>query len=170
MLLLNNERFVVRGGFGGGYRIIPQPVRNAAGQCDQRLGVHTTVPTAVIRFLHAAATLQHPSPSHLQVPELLFRPMDIGLQQAGVAEAVVQAVSAAHPALQPLLYTNVVLTGECGSASHSYQWVSGVNPKPTPSDATCHLCNPVCVRWRVLLPRFLGTLSDGAAAAGPRYV
>ena len=44
--------------------------------------------------------------------------MDIGLQQAGVAEAVVQAVSAAHPALQPLLYTNVVLTGECRGPYH----------------------------------------------------
>ena len=45
------------------------------------------------------------------VPEALFRPHDIGLQQAGVAEVVVQAVSAAHSALQPLLYSNVVLTG-----------------------------------------------------------
>jgi len=45
------------------------------------------------------------------VPEAMFRPQDIGLQQAGVAEAVVQAVTAAHPALQPLLYTNIVLTG-----------------------------------------------------------
>ena len=43
--------------------------------------------------------------------QVLFCPSDIGLNQAGVAEAVVQAVQAAHPALQPLLYTNVVLTG-----------------------------------------------------------
>ncbi|EFJ45987.1 actin-related protein Arp6 [Volvox carteri f. nagariensis] len=45
------------------------------------------------------------------VPELLFHPDDIGLHQAGVAEAVVQAVTATHPALAPLLYSNVVLTG-----------------------------------------------------------
>ena len=45
------------------------------------------------------------------VPELLFNPADIGLQQAGIVEAVVQTVAATHPALQPLLYTNVVLTG-----------------------------------------------------------
>lgn len=45
------------------------------------------------------------------VPELLFHPSDIGLQQAGVAEAVVQAVTACHPALAPLLFSNVVVTG-----------------------------------------------------------
>lgn len=45
------------------------------------------------------------------VPEALFRPSDIGLQQAGVAEVVQQAVAALHPALQPLMYSNVLLTG-----------------------------------------------------------
>ncbi|PNW80214.1 hypothetical protein CHLRE_08g382590v5 [Chlamydomonas reinhardtii] len=45
------------------------------------------------------------------VPELLFHPDDVGLQQAGVAEAVVQAVTACHPALAPLLYSNVVVVG-----------------------------------------------------------
>lgn len=46
------------------------------------------------------------------VPEVLFSPTDIGLNQAGVPEAVVQAVNATHAALQPLLYTNVILTGK----------------------------------------------------------
>ncbi|KAL6751380.1 Actin/actin-like protein [Haematococcus lacustris] len=45
------------------------------------------------------------------VPEVLFHPSDVGLKQAGVAEAVVQAVSAVHPSLAPLLYNNVCLTG-----------------------------------------------------------
>ncbi|KAG2452463.1 hypothetical protein HYH02_002703 [Chlamydomonas schloesseri] len=45
------------------------------------------------------------------VPELLFHPDDVGLQQAGVAEAVVQAVTSCHPALAPLLYSNVVVVG-----------------------------------------------------------
>lgn len=48
------------------------------------------------------------------VPELLFHPSDIGLQQAGVAEVLVQSVSSCHAALQPLLYSNILLTG--GSA------------------------------------------------------
>ena len=49
------------------------------------------------------------------VPELLFHPSDIGLQQCGVAEAVVQAVESTHPSLAPLLYSNVILSG--GGAS-----------------------------------------------------
>lgn len=43
--------------------------------------------------------------------QVLFSPRDIGLEQAGVAETVVQAVQAVHPALHPLLYSNVILTG-----------------------------------------------------------
>ncbi|GFH30038.1 uncharacterized protein HaLaN_28811, partial [Haematococcus lacustris] len=38
--------------------------------------------------------------------KVLFHPSDVGLKQAGVAEAVVQAVSAVHPSLAPLLYNN----------------------------------------------------------------
>lgn len=43
--------------------------------------------------------------------QVLFNPRDIGLDQAGVAESVVHAVQAVHPAFAPLLYTNVILTG-----------------------------------------------------------
>jgi actin-related protein 6 len=45
------------------------------------------------------------------VPEALFRPSDIGMEEAGLAEAVVQAVQAAHPHLHALLYSNILLTG-----------------------------------------------------------
>lgn len=48
------------------------------------------------------------------VPEVLFQPSDIGLQQAGLAQTIVDAVEAAHPDLHPLLYSNVLCTG--GSA------------------------------------------------------
>ena len=49
--------------------------------------------------------------------QVVFHPSDIGVEQAGVAEAVVQAVQAVHPALRPLLFTNVILTGERDRAS-----------------------------------------------------
>ena len=48
------------------------------------------------------------------VPEVLFQPSDIGLQQVGLAQTVVDAVETAHPDLHALLYSNVVCTG--GSA------------------------------------------------------
>jgi len=45
------------------------------------------------------------------VPEILFRPSDIGIQQMGLAEAIVESVSACDPAAQPWLYRNILLTG-----------------------------------------------------------
>ena len=45
------------------------------------------------------------------VPELLFHPSDISLPQAGVAELISDAVSAVHPDLQGLLYSNIILSG-----------------------------------------------------------
>ena len=47
------------------------------------------------------------------VPEVLFQPTDIGLQQAGLPQAIVEAVQATPPDLHPLLYSNVLCTGGC---------------------------------------------------------
>lgn len=44
-------------------------------------------------------------------PEVLFRPDDVGLEQGGVAETVVQAIEACPPVLRAALYQNVLLTG-----------------------------------------------------------
>ena len=49
------------------------------------------------------------------VPELIFRPTDIAMEQAGLAEAIVEATNAVHPDLRPLLLSNVVCSG--GTAS-----------------------------------------------------
>ncbi len=45
------------------------------------------------------------------VPEVLFRPSDVGLRQAGLPEAVVEAVEACDVGLRAALYRNIVLTG-----------------------------------------------------------
>lgn len=47
----------------------------------------------------------------ISVPEILFNPSDVGLQQAGVAEIIFQAVQACPEKLHADLYANVVLTG-----------------------------------------------------------
>eukprot|EP00611_Tribonema_gayanum_P007258 TRINITY_DN1660_c0_g2_i1.p1 TRINITY_DN1660_c0_g2~~TRINITY_DN1660_c0_g2_i1.p1 ORF type:complete len:267 (+),score=63.53 TRINITY_DN1660_c0_g2_i1:227-1027(+) len=49
------------------------------------------------------------------VPELLFKPSDIGIKQAGVAECIVQAIHKCPPFLQPVLPGNVLLTGGCAN-------------------------------------------------------
>lgn len=47
----------------------------------------------------------------VSVPEILFHPTDIGLAQAGVAEAVHQAVQACPERVRGLLYENVLAAG-----------------------------------------------------------
>lgn len=45
------------------------------------------------------------------VPEMLFHPIDLGINQAGLAECIVRAVQACHPYLQPVLFESIILTG-----------------------------------------------------------
>lgn len=45
------------------------------------------------------------------VPETLFHPADLGMNQAGLAECIVRAVSSCHSYLQPVLYQSIILTG-----------------------------------------------------------
>ncbi|KAM3281734.1 actin-related protein 6 isoform X1 [Capsicum chacoense] len=45
------------------------------------------------------------------VPEMMFRPADLGLNQAGLAECILQAISSCHPHLHPVLYESIILTG-----------------------------------------------------------
>jgi len=49
----------------------------------------------------------------ITVPELLFNPSDVGIDQAGIPETIVQAVKATHPDLHSFLYNNVYLCGGC---------------------------------------------------------
>ncbi|KAF9943143.1 Actin- protein 6 [Mortierella alpina] len=45
------------------------------------------------------------------VPEILFNPSDIGMDQAGIPEAIVDAISSCDEEIQGMLYANVVLVG-----------------------------------------------------------
>ncbi len=45
------------------------------------------------------------------VPELLFNPSDLGLQQAGLAEAIAASIASVPVQIQGLLWSNIVLTG-----------------------------------------------------------
>lgn len=86
------------------------------------------------------------------VPELLFSPTDVGMDQAGIPEAVVQAVTACHPSLHALLYANVVLTG--GSAKcpgFRDRFAAELRPL-VPDDCMVHVCmgqqDPSLTAWR----------------------
>ena len=45
------------------------------------------------------------------IPELLFHPSDIGINQMGIPEAIVNSVSSTPKQMHPYLYTNIVATG-----------------------------------------------------------
>ncbi|KDP30265.1 hypothetical protein JCGZ_17047 [Jatropha curcas] len=45
------------------------------------------------------------------VPEMIFHPADLGMNQAGLAECIVRAVNSCHPLLHPVLYESIILTG-----------------------------------------------------------
>lgn len=45
------------------------------------------------------------------VPEVLFNPSDIGINQAGIAEAIVQTILKCPPVFQRQLYSNIVVGG-----------------------------------------------------------
>jgi len=45
------------------------------------------------------------------VPEVLFRPSDIGLRQVGIAEGICQSTEAYDPIYRAVMYHNVILTG-----------------------------------------------------------
>lgn len=45
------------------------------------------------------------------VPEMMFRPADLGLNQAGLAECIVRAISSCLSHLHPVLYESIILTG-----------------------------------------------------------
>lgn len=51
------------------------------------------------------------SNERITVPELLFHPSDIGIEQAGVPECIVQSTEACLPDLRESLYGNIILTG-----------------------------------------------------------
>eukprot|EP00252_Welwitschia_mirabilis_P024620 TRINITY_DN7356_c0_g1_i6.p1 TRINITY_DN7356_c0_g1~~TRINITY_DN7356_c0_g1_i6.p1 ORF type:complete len:403 (-),score=62.93 TRINITY_DN7356_c0_g1_i6:28-1236(-) len=45
------------------------------------------------------------------VPEMLFHPSDLGMNQAGLAECIVRAVESCLPHLHPVLFSSIILTG-----------------------------------------------------------
>ena len=48
------------------------------------------------------------------MPELLFQPLDAGVNQIGVSDCVVNSVASLPAALQPSLLANVSIVGGCG--------------------------------------------------------
>uniref|UniRef100_A0A3P8RNQ2 Actin-related protein 6 n=1 Tax=Amphiprion percula TaxID=161767 RepID=A0A3P8RNQ2_AMPPE len=84
------------------------------------------------------------------VPEMLFHPSDIGIQEMGIPEAIVDSIQSLPEEMQPHFYQNIVLTGgntlfpgfrerleaELRSLAPAHLPVSVILPE-----------NPVCYSW-----------------------
>ena len=84
------------------------------------------------------------------VPEVLFQPSDIGLQQGGLAQTIVEAVEATHPDLHPLLYSNVVCTGGCATCPGFQQRLYSALRALVPDDYEVRSCIVLSVLMRDL--------------------
>ncbi|XP_034444772.1 actin-related protein 6 [Hippoglossus hippoglossus] len=84
------------------------------------------------------------------VPEMLFHPSDIGIQEMGIPEAIVHSIQSLPEEMQPHFYQNIVLTGgntlfpgyrqrleaELRSLAPAHLPVSVLQP-----------ANPICYSW-----------------------
>jgi actin-related protein 6 len=55
--------------------------------------------------------LLHLTTELIRAPELLFNPMDVGIQQGGISHAIMQSLDACHPDLVGPLLSNILLVG-----------------------------------------------------------
>ncbi|XP_056138130.1 actin-related protein 6 [Lampris incognitus] len=84
------------------------------------------------------------------VPEMLFHPSDIGIQEMGIPEAIIHSIRCMPEEMQPHLYRNIVLTGGNslfpGFRERLYNEVRAL----APSDLLVSVLqppNPICYPW-----------------------
>ncbi|XP_046845659.1 actin-related protein 6-like isoform X2 [Xenia sp. Carnegie-2017] len=85
------------------------------------------------------------------VPELLFHPSDIGVQEMGLGEAIVNSIEATPPEMQPHFYINILLTGGCslfpGFKSRLCAEIRAL--APVEFDVVVHLTSdPITYAWQ----------------------
>ncbi|CAK7218273.1 Actin-related protein 6 [Sporothrix bragantina] len=85
------------------------------------------------------------------VPELLFNPADIGLQQPGLPDLVAQSVHALPVGLWPALLANVVVVGGCAELPGFVQRLQQEIQTRMPDDLVVRVtrpADPVTCTWR----------------------
>lgn len=82
------------------------------------------------------------SVERFSIPEVLFRPSDIGLNQVGIAEAIVQSISACNPIYHAAMYNNIVLTGGTFNIPNLAQRLEMELRSLTPSNYTVRIHMP----------------------------
>ncbi|XP_047658631.1 actin-related protein 6 isoform X1 [Tachysurus fulvidraco] len=84
------------------------------------------------------------------VPEMLFHPSDIGIQEMGIPEAIVNSISKMPEEMQPHFFKNIVLTGGntlfSGFRDRVYQEVRALAPSEF-DVSVIQPQNPICYPW-----------------------
>ncbi|KAI9788240.1 MAG: Actin- protein 6 [Piccolia ochrophora] len=76
------------------------------------------------------------------VPELLFRPGDIGMEQAGIAELITHSLATLPGALWPALLANVVVVGGNAHMPGFVERLSTDLRKLVPAECTLRVGKP----------------------------
>jgi len=87
----------------------------------------------------------------IAVPELLFSPSDIGIEQAGVAESIVQACDACMPEMRDAFYANIVLCGGSVNFPNFAERLRRELRSLAPSDTEIEITmadEPISAAWR----------------------
>ncbi|CAO3596054.1 unnamed protein product [Absidia cylindrospora] len=77
------------------------------------------------------------------IPESLMHPSDIGMNQAGIPETIVEAVQACDPELHGLLYANIVLVGGNAKFDGYQQRIETDLRQMIPSDYDLRITTPL---------------------------
>jgi actin-related protein 6 len=86
----------------------------------------------------------------ITVPEALFQPSDVGIRQAGIAEAVFQSLEAVRADIRPLFLANVVVTGGCALFPGFQERLQRELRAGGPAEATVQLTpakDPLSLAW-----------------------
>uniref|UniRef100_A0A3Q2QWJ1 Actin-related protein 6 n=1 Tax=Fundulus heteroclitus TaxID=8078 RepID=A0A3Q2QWJ1_FUNHE len=84
------------------------------------------------------------------VPEMLFHPSDIGIQEMGIPEAIVHSVQSLPEEMQPHFYQNIVLTGGNSLFSGYRERLEAELRSLVPAHLPVSVFlpeNPVCYSW-----------------------
>lgn len=80
---------------------------------DYVLPDYTTLKRGFLRDPEASSEHQtlRLNNERFSVPEILFRPSDVGIKQMGIPEAIIDSLKACEPEVWPHLLSNIILTG-----------------------------------------------------------
>lgn len=96
------------------------------------------------------------------VPEVLFSPSDIGINQAGIPEMITQSVSKCPPIFERDLYNNVIIAGGNsnipGLRARIERDLTMLKPSDVPLSVT-QVAEPELAAWRGL-KRFASSDND----------